>query len=93
MVYALPLNVDPVARKTEPNPKEQNIYQSLKFLVIFAQILGILPQNNVGTTYTEMFFKWTNWKTLYTLLGILNLSFLVTIWVLAWFEEEYSFGN
>lgn len=70
--------------------KDRNIYDSFKFIMVFAQSLGALPIENVLTSYSEMHFKWRSWKVYYTCFVIVNFSFIVLIWMAFSIKEDFS---
>ncbi|CAH1965796.1 unnamed protein product [Acanthoscelides obtectus] len=95
MVYVVPKESLQVAKRPfkAKVPKDENLYNSLKFFMVFSQALGILPQENVCTNFNEMRFTWKSWKTIYTLFLIILSEFGVGCCISAWFNSGYLFDK
>nr|CAH7730242.1 unnamed protein product [Callosobruchus chinensis] len=65
--------------------------QNDKFFMIFSQILGVLPQENICTNVSEIHFNWRSWKTIYTIFLIILSEFAVACCIIAWFKFGYAF--
>lgn len=94
MVYVIP-NENLNIAKTKPKhvKSEENIFNSLKFVMIFFQIFGVLPQENIMSSQNELHFKWKSWKVLYTLFLVGMTTFVTILCVLDWFYVGYDFAS
>ncbi|KAG5891345.1 hypothetical protein JTB14_034411 [Gonioctena quinquepunctata] len=93
MVYVVASNKVEHIKKPSVQDNERNIHNSLKFFLVYSQILGILPQENITGSYTELCFKWGSWKVMYTLVMTFITSFAVLTCFLNWFYVGYNFSN
>lgn len=71
---------------------QQNIYNSLKYLMIFGQCLGLLPLN-LGTSETTITFEWNHWKIVYCFAVICFTLFALIVCVLHLLLKPYDFNH
>ncbi|KAJ8918493.1 hypothetical protein NQ315_008191 [Exocentrus adspersus] len=92
MVYVVPHEklTDTNQTRSKYNSQE-NIFNSIKFFMVFCQVLGLLPQENITTTQNQVHFKWKSWKVLYTVFLIGMTIFALVVCFLDGLYSGYVF--
>lgn len=92
MVYLVSNDkLDSFDKKNKKVLNESNIHNSLKFFMIFSQILGVLPQENILRTVDKIHFRWGSWKVAYTLTTLFLTAFAIIMCFCGWFSIGYTF--
>ncbi|XP_030761256.1 gustatory receptor for sugar taste 64e-like isoform X2 [Sitophilus oryzae] len=85
--------VEQIQKGYKSDDESRNIFISLKFFMVFSQVLGLLPQENIRRNLEDMRFKWLSFKMLYTIALICSLAVAVFSCLIYWATNGCSIDD